>query len=87
MIERLDPEESKEVQLSLIPPQDVGVGAHEITLQTEALANNQNVETNDKTLRIKIESATSFWGTAGLIILLVGLVVGIVIFGIKISKR
>jgi len=87
MIERLDPEESKEVQMALIPPQDVGVGAHEITLQTEALANNQNVETNDKTLRIKIESATSFWGTAGLIILLVGLVVGIVIFGIKISKR
>lgn len=87
LIETLDPNESKEVQLALIPPRDVGIGAHEITLQTEALANNQHVKPNDKTLRIKIESATSFWRTAGLILLLIGFLVGIVIFGIKISKR
>lgn len=87
LIRSLEPDETKEVYVSLIPPKDVGVGAHEISLQTEASSNNRNVETEDKTMRIKISSKTSFWAIAGLIILLIGLVVGIVIFGLRISKR
>jgi len=87
LIKSLDPEKEEIVNLMLIPPSDVGVGAQEVKIKTEALADNRRVETEDKTVRIQVEAQTPILWTAILILLLIGLVVGIVVFGIKISRR
>lgn len=87
LIRSLDPEKEEIVHLSLIPPSDVGVGAQEVKIKTEAMAENRRVQTEDKTIRIQVQSKTPILWTALLIILLIGLVLGIVIFGIKISRR
>jgi hypothetical protein len=76
-----------EVSINIIPPDDVNVGAQEIKIKTEAMANNKRVESDDKTLRIQVEAKTPIFSTILLILLLVGVLVGIVVFGIKISKR
>jgi hypothetical protein len=87
LIKSLDPEKEAIIHISIIPPSDVSVGAQEVKIKTQALADNRRVQTEDKTVRVQIEAKISVLWTIFLILLLIGLVVGIVVFGIKISKR
>ncbi|MDR0682577.1 MAG: hypothetical protein LBG15_12135 [Dysgonamonadaceae bacterium] len=87
VIKSLDPEKEETVHIRIIPPEDGGVGAQEVKIKTEAMADNRKVETEDKTVRIQVNAATSVVGTILLILLLIGLIGGIVWFGIKLSKR
>lgn len=87
IIPSLEVEKEIIVKLTFIPPSDVGVGAQEVKIKTEAMADNRPVQTEDKTVRIQISARTPLLGSIILIVLLIGLVVGIVIFGIKLSRR
>jgi hypothetical protein len=87
LIKSLEPEKEDIIHLAIIPPSDVGVGAQEVKIKTSALADNRLVQTEDKIVRILVQAKTQILWTAILVLLLVGLVVGIVIFGIKISRR
>jgi uncharacterized membrane protein len=87
VIKSLDPEKEATVNIRILPPEDGGVGAQEVKIKTEALADNRKVETEDKTVRIQVNAATSVWGTILLISALLGLIGGIVWFGIKLSKK
>ncbi len=87
IIASLEPEKEQEIYLTISPPEDVGVGAQEVKIKTEALADNRRVETEDKTMRIQVQAKTPVVWTIILVLLLVGLLVGIVVFGIRISKR
>jgi hypothetical protein len=82
-------EQSKEqiVNIRFIPPSDVSVGDYEPKIRTECSADNRRVESEDKIVRIHIASKTNILGISVLIILLVGLLVGIVVFGIKLTRR
>ena len=87
VISSLKPGKEKEVIISIILPKDVDVGVQEIKIKAEAQANNRNVYTEDKTIQVKVKAKVQIIGTILLILLLIGIVVGIVMFGIKISKR
>lgn len=87
LIRALDPEKEEIVRLTFLPPEDVGVGAQEVKVRTEAQAFNRAVQTEDKTVRIQVQARTEIIWTTVLILSLVGLVVGIVVFGVKISRR
>ena len=87
IIASLDPEKEEVVHLTFLPPGDTGVGAQEVKIRTEAMADNRRVETEDKTVRIQVQAKTPILGTAILMLFLIGLVIGIVVFGIKISRR
>lgn len=87
LIKVLEPEKEQIVKMQLMPPADVSVGAQEVKIKTEALADNKQVETEDKTVRIQIVARTPILWTTLLILLLLGLIVGIIVFGIKISRR
>lgn len=87
LIRTLDPGKEETVHLTLAPPHDAGVGAQEVKIKTEAMADNRRVQTEDKTVRIQVQARTPILGTALLILFLIGLVIGIVVFGVKISRR
>lgn len=87
IIKSLEPGKEENITISIIPPKDVSVGAQEVKIKTEAFVNNTRVESGDKTVRIQIEAKTPILGTIFLILLLLGVIVGVVVFGIKISKR
>lgn len=87
VISSLEPEKEATIRITIIPPADGGVGAQEVKIKTEAMADNRKVDTEDKTIRIQVNAATSVWGTLALILLLIGFIGGIVWFGIKLSKR
>lgn len=87
LISSLEVEKEQIVKLTLIPPEDVGVGAQEVRIKTEAMADNRAVQTEDKTVRIQISAKTPLLGSIILILILIGIVVFIVVFGIKLSRR
>jgi len=75
------------VKISFIPPSNVGVGEHEPKIKAECIADNKKVESEDKIVRIHISTKTNILGVSLLILLLIGLLVGIVVFGIKLTRR
>jgi len=87
LISSLDPEKEERVKIIVVPPKDGGVGAQEIKIKTEAMADNRKVDTEDKTIRIQVNANASLWGTLALIMLLIAFIGGVVWFGMKLSKR
>lgn len=87
LISSLEPEKEEKVIITIIPPKDGSVGAQEVRIKTEAMADNRKVDTEDKTVRIQVNASTSIWGTLALILLLIAFIGGIVWFGMKLSKR
>jgi uncharacterized membrane protein len=82
-------EQGKEevVRVKFQPPADVAVGDYEPKIKTECLADNRRVESEDKIVRVHVASKTNVLGIGLLVLLLVGLLVGIVVFGIKLTRR
>jgi hypothetical protein len=87
LIRTLEPDKEISVRVAIIPPENSGVGAQEVKIKTEALADNRKVDTEDKTIRIQMNAKTSVFGTILLLLLLIGVVGGLVWFGIRLSKR
>jgi hypothetical protein len=83
----LMPGKEEMIALSIAPPIDVSVGDYEATIKTESFASNRKVESEDKKIRIHIAASTNIWGTAALVILLIGVLVSVVVFGVKLSRR
>jgi multidrug efflux pump subunit AcrA (membrane-fusion protein) len=75
------------VRVVLVPPHDVGVGDYDIKVRTDALSAERRVDTEDKTVRVHVSPPANWLGTVALIALLLGLVGGIVVFGLKLTRR
>ena len=75
------------MSIRFLPPANVSVGDYEPKIRTDSTAENRRVESEDKIVRIHISSKTNVLGITVLIVLLVGLLVGIVVFGIKLTRR
>jgi len=63
------------------------VGDYEPKVRTECIADNRRVESEDKIIRIHLSAKANVIGITLLVLFLVGLLVGIVIFGIKLTRR
>ena len=87
LIATLEQNKEEVVRLRFLPPADVSVGDYEPKVKTECVADNRRVESEDKIVRIHISSKANVLGITVLILLLVGLLVGIVVFGVKLTRR
>jgi hypothetical protein len=87
LIPTLEQNKDEVVKIRFIPPPDVSVGDYEPKIRTDSIADNRSVESEDKIVRVHISSKTNVLGITVLILLLVGLLVGIVVFGIKLTRR
>lgn len=87
LIPNLEAGKEEIVKIDFIPPEGISVGDYEPKIKTECIADNRRVESEDKIVRIHISAKTNVLGITVLIVLLTGLLVGIVIFGIKLTRR
>jgi len=87
VVPNLDINEEKTLTLTFTPPEDVSVGKYEIRLRSTSLSNEQQVTAEDKIVTVEIIPESNFLGTAFLVLLIVGLVAGMVVFGIKLSRK
>ena len=87
VISELLPSKERAIQLTFMPPDDVGVGDYEVQIQTQAMADNRSVEAQDKTVRIHVTARTNLLLSSMLILGVIGLVIGVVWYGVKLTRR
>jgi len=87
LIASLDQGKEEIVAIDFIPSEDASVGDFEPKIRTECVADNRRVESEDKIVRIHISARANVLGITLLVIFLIGLLVGIVVFGIKLTRR
>jgi len=87
LIASLEQNQEQIVDIRFIPPDDVSVGDYEPKIRTECSADNRMVESEDKIVRVHVSAKANVVGITLLILLLIGLLVGIVVFGIKLTRR
>lgn len=79
--------EEQTVKLYLTPPGDISVGRYETRMRSTSLSDSQPVNAEDKTFTVQIAAQASILGTSLILFLIIGLVSGLVFFGIKLSKK
>ncbi len=87
LIEFLEQEKERVVKMRLFPPEDVSVGDYEPRIKAEGLSGGRRIESEEKIVRVHISSKTNITGVVILITILIGLMVGVVVFGIRIARR
>jgi len=87
IVPALDINREQTVTLKILPPSEVPVGDYEVRIKTESYAYNRRVPSEDKIYRVSVKAQTNIWGTVGLIGGLLLLVIGIVVFGVKLTRR
>ena len=87
LIQRLLPAEKATVKMRLVPSAEVGVGEFEAQIEARGQSGNEVVDALEKRLRVRIVAEAHIATTVALVGGLVVLIVGIVIFGVKLSRR
>lgn len=86
-IRQLDKNEEKEINLKIIPPVNVSVGDYEVKITADALSGGKKVDADEKNLRVHVASKPNIIGTILLIVFLAALIIAIIVFGLKLTKR
>lgn len=86
-IPTLDIREEKTMQLFFTPPEGTSVGRYEFRIRSTSLSNNQPVSGEDKSVIVEVQAETNVFGTVVIIILILGFTLGIVVFGVRLSRR
>jgi len=79
--------EERQIHVQLAPPKEISPGRYETRLRTSALSDNEPVNAEDKTVTVEVLAETNMVGTTLLALLILGLVGGMVVFGIRLSKK
>lgn len=87
LVSTLDINQENTIDLFITPPADIIQGRYEVRVRTTSLSDDLPIRGEDKTITIQIAQEANVYGTLILILLIVGLVLGIVVFGIKLSRR
>jgi len=83
----LDPGDERRISLNLIPPPDVGGGDFEVRAKAQCLVAGQTVDSPEKFIRVHVRSKTNVVGAVMLIATLAAVSLGIVGFGVWLSRR
>ncbi len=87
IVRSLDIGEERRLELTLIPPPGIATGKYEVRLRPSALSDNQPVLSEDKSITVDILAQANLLGTSLIVVLLLGLVSGIVFFGMRLARR
>ena len=83
----VNPTAEQRVTLTFTPPSDVGVGKYDIRVRATSRSDNQPLEAEPRTVSIQVNPKANIFGTAFIVLAIIGLVVGIVVFGIRLARR
>ncbi len=87
VITGLEINEEQFVELTFTPPEDVAVGKYDVRVRTTGTSGGEPVVGEDKTINVEIVASASVFGTLLIVLLIVGLVAAVVVFGIRLSRR
>ena len=87
IVETLGIGEEKRVLLRLEPPAGTAAGKYETRVRTTSFSDSQPIEAEDKTVSVEVRPVVSVAPSLVLIALLIALVLGIVVFGVRLARR
>jgi len=87
VISSLMPGKEQPVTVTLIPPAGLEVGDYEATVKTSAFASNRHIDGENKSIRIHVSSKGNILGTALPVLMILGFLVGAVVFGVKSGRK
>ena len=87
LISTLDINEEGRVEVFITPPADITPGRYEVRVRTTSLSDDLPIRGEDKTITVQITQQANVYGTLTILSLIVLLVLGIVIFGVRLSRR
>lgn len=87
VVEMLGISEERRIDLEFTPPEGVSPGRYEVRVRTSSLSDDLPIKGEDKTVTIQVQQEANVIGIAVLILFILALVVGIVVFGIRLSRR
>lgn len=79
--------EEKRVNLTFLPPNDVSPGKYDVRLRASGTSSSQPVTAPDKTITVEVRSGTNVLGILFIVLAVIGLVGGIVVYGVKLTRR
>jgi len=79
--------EEKRITLHFTPPDGISVGKYEVRIQTTALSSGQPISGSDKIATIEIRAEANVIGTALIVIFILAVVGGIVVYGVRLSRK
>ena len=79
--------EERQIKYTVTPPGDISVGRYEVRIRTSALTDNEPINGEDKIVTAEILPEANVFGTIIIVLLILGVISGIVIFGIKLSRK
>ena len=87
VIKSLKRNDETEIQLTLNPPADIGVGEYQAKLNAEVTVDNRKFQARDRSITVQVESKSQMSVTTLLVGALIFIMIGIVIVTIRISRR
>ena len=87
IIPNLGIREETTIKLYLTPPSDVSVGRYETRMRSTSLSDNQPINAEDKSFTVQVVAQANMLGTSIILFLIIGLISGLVFFGIKLSRK
>lgn len=87
VIPTLDINAEQRVAVTVTPPAEISVGRYEFRLRTSGLSDNQPVNAEDKTVTAEVAAEAGVWGTILLVLAILGVVGGLVVFSVRLSRR
>ena len=86
-IARIIPGEKEPVNITFVPPEEMGVGEYGIRVEAAGYVGVEKVEAPEKDLTIRVEARASVIRNALIIGAVITLVVGVAVASIKVSRR
>jgi len=87
IIPGLEVSEEQIVLLHFLPPDGISPGKYEMRIRTNSTSDNQPVAGDDKIFTAEIGAGSNTTGTVIVIVLILGLVSGIIVYGIRLTHR
>lgn len=81
------PKQTTSLTVGVLAPADVGLGDFEARLRAKTKVRGKDVESDEKVVRLHVESGAQWLSVAVVAVLLLGVVAGLVYFGIRLSRR
>jgi hypothetical protein len=87
LIKTLETGKNTEIKIAFFPNNNIAVGSYETKIKTNSISDNKRLESEDKIVRIHIKAKTNVLFSIFLVIILLGAIIGIVYYGITLTRR
>jgi len=87
LIQTLSPGKEQLISARLTPPPKISVGDYEAIIRTDAFAGNKQIDADNKNIRIHVKANGNAFEATLPIMLILAVLVGVVMFGIKLTRR